>query len=45
MTKKSKVTEKANKLAANAQEKYGVGETKRGDKTIKFDDGYHSPDD
>lgn len=45
MTKKSKVTEKANQLAANAQEKYGAGSTKRGDKTIKFDDGYHSPDD
>lgn len=44
MTKKSKVTEKANQLAAHAQEKYGVRETKRGDKTIKFDDDYHSPD-
>ena len=45
MTKKSKITEKANQLAANAKEKYGDGASKRGEKTIKFDDGYHSPDD
>ena len=45
MTKKSKITEKANQLAANAKEKYGDGAAKRGEKTIKFDDGYHSPDD
>lgn len=45
LTKKSKITEKANNLAANAKEKYGDGTVKRGDKTIKFDDGYHSPTD
>lgn len=45
LTKKSKVTEKANMLAANAQQQFGGSPVKRGDGNVKFDDGYHSPGD